>query len=193
MQDTLLLNADFAPLGVVAWQRAVCMLLDDKVRTVETYPGRVIRSMEIELDWPAVVHLVAHVRIERLVGPSRTHVLARDGFTCQYCGARPRKESGRPDLAELTLDHVVPRAQAVSGRVAVDWEDGPIAVSAWQNLVAACAPCNHRKADRTPEQAGMPLRTVPFRPSSRQAIAIALARTSIPDVWEAFLPSRRCA
>lgn len=189
MQDVLLLNADFAPLGVVAWQRAICMLLDEKVRTVETYPGRVVRSVGSELDWPAVVHLVEYVKIKRTVGPCRQHVLARDGFCCQYCGLRPRRASGRPDVSLLTVDHVVPRARSVGGFVDVPWAAGPVRVSSWENLVAACGPCNHRKADRTPGEAGLTLRTTPFRPSSRQAITIALARTSIPDPWDPFLPS----
>lgn len=193
MQDTLLLNADFAPLGVVHWQRAVCMLLDDKVRTVETYPGRVIRSVGNELDWPAVVHLVDHVRIKRRLGPSRAHVLARDGFTCQYCGLRPTKASGRPDTAALTIDHVVPRAQAVGGWVEVSWADGPVRVSSWDNLVAACAPCNHHKGARTPEQAGLVLRRTPRKPSARQAVAIGLARATVPQAWDPFLPATSAA
>lgn len=187
MRDTLLLNADFAPLGIVAWQRAVTLVMNEKARAVETYPDRVVRSPGLELAWPSVVHLVEYRRFRRRPGPGRLHVLARDDYTCQYCGERPLRASGRPDVGALTLDHVVPRSRAVDGRVEVDWADAPVSVNSWENLVAACGPCNHGKADRTPEEAGLSLRRIPTRPSPREAFAIVLARASIPDAWEAFL------
>ena len=63
------------------------------------------------------------------------HLQARP-LQCQYCGDQPGGE-------ELTIDHVVPRAQG--------------GVSSWTNCVLACIDCNKRKADRTPQQAGMKL------------------------------------
>ncbi|MGO8753162.1 MAG: HNH endonuclease [Thermoguttaceae bacterium] len=74
---------------------------------------------------------------EATVTFSRRNVFKRDHFTCQYCGSQPGTE-------ELTVDHVIPRAQG--------------GVSSWTNCVLACVACNKRKADRTPEQAGMKLR-----------------------------------
>lgn len=68
----------------------------------------------------------------------------RDHHLCLYCG-------GHFTHGELTRDHIVPRAQG-----------GP---DVWENVVAACKRCNHFKADRTPEQAGMQLLAVPFRPN----------------------------
>ena len=35
----------------------------------------------------------------------------------------------------------------------------------WENVVTACFHCNSRKSNRTPQQAGMPLLAVPYRPS----------------------------
>lgn len=63
----------------------------------------------------------------------RSFVFQRDGYTCVYCGS--------VDRATLTLDHVIPRAQAGS-----DERD---------NLVTACWSCNRTKWARTPAQAGM--------------------------------------
>ena len=68
---------------------------------------------------------------------SRRNIFKRDRYVCQYCGSQPGSE-------ELTIDHVVPRSQG--------------GVSSWTNCVLACMTCNKRKADRTPEQAGMMLR-----------------------------------
>ena len=70
---------------------------------------------------------------------SRAALLRRDKFRCGYCGA-----------PATTMDHVVPRCQGGS--------------TTWLNAVAACAPCNSVKAGRTPQEAGMTLRSRPFEP-----------------------------
>lgn len=188
MQDALLLNADFSPMGVLSWQRAVCLVLDEKVRVVENYVDRKIRAPSFELDWPAVVHLVRYVSVSMSPPLNRVNVLARDRFTCQYCGLRPRIQ-GRPDTRRLTLDHVVPRAAAREGLVQVPWQDQPVPVTSWENLVSACAPCNHRKGHRSLEDAGLSLRTTPRRPRPQDAIRVALARVRVPEEWRGYLPA----
>ncbi|AKJ27299.1 HNH endonuclease [Caldimonas brevitalea] len=68
----------------------------------------------------------------------------RDRFTCAYCGQRwPERE--------LQCEHIVPESRGGG------WT--------WMNLVTACGPCNGRKADRTPEEARMPLVYLPYVPS----------------------------
>lgn len=94
---------------------------------------------------------------------SRRAVLLRDNFTCQYCGGQPGKE-------HLTLDHIIPRSRG--GRM--DWE----------NVVTACAPCNRRKANRTPDEANMRLLSVPVRP---RFWAITLLTSPGNDVWRKYL------
>jgi 5-methylcytosine-specific restriction endonuclease McrA len=74
-----------------------------------------------------VVYRLAHRR------PTRALVLRRDAHRCQYCGVR----------GATTIDHVMPQSRG--GK------------DTWENLVTACGPCNHGKADRTPEEAGMKL------------------------------------
>jgi hypothetical protein len=75
---------------------------------------------------------------------SKTKLFRRDRFTCAYCGQRFAER-------DLSCEHIVPQARG--GR----WT--------WMNLVTACGPCNGRKADRTPEEAGMPLVYLPYVPS----------------------------
>ncbi len=75
--------------------------------------------------------------------PTRQNVLLRDENTCQYCGKTPSKK-------ELNLDHVVPKSKG--GK------------NTWKNLVTSCKRCNSRKADRTPNEAGMKLLRNPFKP-----------------------------
>ena len=90
-------------------------------------------------------------------------VLARDGWTCQYCGSRP-------GTSELTIDHIKPRSQG--------------GASTWENCVLACVPCNARKANRTPDEAGMKLRRPPFRPSWRPHYASQGVRI---ESWAKFM------
>lgn len=51
---------------------------------------------------------------------------------------------------------------------------GPGGGDTWLNTVASCAEDNHRKAARTPEEAGMPLLRKPFVPSPADAMLLAL-------------------
>lgn len=185
--DVLLLNADYRPVKVVPWERAVCLLLARKAETVAAYTDRVIRSERVELAWPAVVSLVRYASVR--VGPrlNRRNLFARDGFACVYCGVAPVNREQRPDTTQLTLDHVVPRSRAVRGKVTLPWNGQQVPVSSWENLVAACEPCNHEKADRTPEEAGLTLRQRPRRPNGTDILRIALARAPVPDEWRAYL------
>jgi 5-methylcytosine-specific restriction endonuclease McrA len=134
-----------------------------KVEVLETYDDEV-RSPSVVIRAPAVVRLKRHPGARRRgVKFSRTNVFVRDGFRCQYCGAE--RAAG-----ELTYDHVVPRVQG--GK------------TTWENIVAACAGCNAKKRDRTPEQAGMTLLRRPAKPKWLPAAPIAmLAERRIPDVW----------
>jgi 5-methylcytosine-specific restriction endonuclease McrA len=75
---------------------------------------------------------------------SRRNVFKRDHYACQYCGIQPGSE-------ELSIDHVIPRSHG--------------GTSSWENCVLACVACNKRKADRTPQQAGMKLSRQPVRPT----------------------------
>ena len=71
-------------------------------------------------------------------------MFARDQQLCLYCGRQYHRGT-------LTRDHVQPVSKG--GR------------DIWENVVTACFHCNSRKGNRTPQQAGMPLLAVPYRPS----------------------------
>lgn len=75
---------------------------------------------------------------------SNKALFARDHHRCAYCG-------NYFDLEQLTKDHIKPKVKG--GK------------NTWMNLITSCKPCNNRKADRTPEGAGMPLKYKPFVPS----------------------------
>jgi 5-methylcytosine-specific restriction endonuclease McrA len=148
--QVLVLNTTYEPLAVVTLKRAMRLLSTRKAEVLES-GAALLRSARDQIATPLVVRLLRYAHTRRMRRPQvcRALVLLRDGEACQYCGRQP----GR---AELTLDHVVPRSQG-----------GP---TSWENVVAACRACNAVKANRTPEQAGMPLRGTP-RP-----LALPLAR-----------------
>lgn len=166
----LVLNASFEPLSVVSTRRAVVLVLKQRAALVESDDGH-MRSEHLSIPRPLVIRLLQYVRVPyRAHAPlSRRGVLARDRWTCQYCGVRPGRSA-------MTVDHVVPRVQG--GR------------RSWENLVAACQGCNHRKGGRRPEQARMRLRRRPaaprFLPIARLDPAIADERESR---WRKYIPA----
>ena len=140
-------------------RRAVVLLLKDKAELLER-GGWELHSENATLARPVVIRLVSYVHVPRDAHRrkiTRRAVFARDGWTCQYCGSR----------SNLTVDHVIPRSKGGS--------------SSWENIVASCAPCNRRKGDRLPTQAGMHPRHAPRTP--RAEIFIHVASPTIPAAW----------
>jgi 5-methylcytosine-specific restriction endonuclease McrA len=183
----LKLNADFSPIGVVPWVDALFLVFDEKADLLEGF-DRVVRSVSAEFQMPAVIRLRKYVKGLGKVGCSRENILARDDYTCQYCGARPRGASGKPRLEDLTLDHVIPRAAAKNNQVFVptikEWRP----VSSWENLVCSCGPCNRKKGCKTLEKSGVSLRAYPKTPDHRGRVKIILNKHQIPDEWKDYLP-----
>lgn len=166
MHQTLVLDQGYQPHRVVSWQRAVVLVFGGKVEVVETYDAEV-RSPSVAVKVPAVVRLKGRSRRPtRRIRFSRMNVALRDDFTCQYCRARL-------PLGKLTFDHVVPRSQG--------------GATSWQNIVMACAPCNARKAGRTPAQAGMDLRAVPEQPRFLPTVVPRLDARNVPAAWASWL------
>ena len=166
----LVLNASYEPINVCTVRRATVLLLKSRAELLERGVG-VLHSERMEIERPCVIRLQRYVRIPRDVHRrkiTRKAVLARDSYTCQYCG---REASG------LTVDHVIPRSRG-----------GP---SAWENIVAACAPCNRKKGNRLPREAAMQPASRPRPPGPTVFIRIASPR--IPVAWEPYLIVKRQA
>jgi len=141
----LVLNADhrplsYFPLSLWSWQDAIKAVFLERVNILEEY-DRTVRSPSFEMRLPSVVSLKTYIRPARNPAFTRFNVFLRDRFECQYCGADE----------DLTFDHVIPRSRG--GR------------TTWDNVVAACAPCNLLKGGRLPNQSGMVPRQRPHRPS----------------------------
>jgi len=168
-QNTLLLDAVYAPISIIPWTRAITLLWLGKVEVIEEY-DRVVRSPSIAVRLPAVVRLVRRiVRGRRRVRLSRQNIYLRDGGKCQYC-------RHHVSLEECTFDHVLPRVRG--GK------------TTWTNVVLACGECNRKKGARTPEEAGLKLRKQPKMPSDIPYIVFKLRHMSnVPTQWNDYLAS----
>ena len=136
----LVLNASYEPLNVCTVRRALVLILKEKAEVLERGDD-VLRSETMRIDRPEVIRLISFVRVPRDIHRrriTRKAVLARDGWTCQYCGS---------DKHGLTVDHVIPRSRGGE--------------SVWENIVASCAPCNRRKGNRLPQEIRMHLEAPP--------------------------------
>ncbi|MDX6652133.1 MAG: hypothetical protein QOJ38_914 [Solirubrobacterales bacterium] len=160
----LVLNATHEPINVCTTRRAAVLVLKQKADVLER-SEQSLHAEHFAMHRPIVIRLRNYVRLPRNVHRrkiTRKAVLARDAWTCQYCGSR------KPGL---TVDHVIPRSRG--GK------------SVWENIVASCAPCNRRKGNRLPREIEMhPFRN-PRAPGPTVFIMIAAPR--IPPAWQPYL------
>jgi hypothetical protein len=185
----LVLNKNWRPIGTVTLEDAICKVVntyDDgtpKARIIEPNSYQALSwddwsKLTLEIDEERISssrmsfkipEIIILSKFEKLPKPkvhfSRRTLYKRDGMQCQYCGIKPGSE-------ELTIDHVLPRAQG--------------GTTTWENCALACVDCNRRKADRTPIQAGMKLMKEPKKPEAH----LYKFDTVIPiKSWESFLGS----
>ncbi len=157
----LLLNQTYEPLGTVSVARAVIMTLKNSV-TVEEWDGdRVLRTPRDAYPVPSVIRRRTYINVRRrreASGMKRLRIYIRDKYRCQYCGDKKQ-------LRELTLDHIHPRSRG--------GDNSPV------NIVTSCLACNNRKANRTPEEARMPLLT------TQSALRVKLERVVLCHYAEA--------
>jgi len=163
MGHVLVLNASYEPLNVCTVRRAHVLVYKGKAEVIE-HLDQPLRSATGSFIRPHVIRLVTYVRVPRAIQRkiSRRALFARDGWRCVYCGGA----GGR-----LTLDHVVPRSRGGE--------------STWENVVTSCAPCNLRKGNRSLEESGLKLHTLPRAPAP--ALFIKLAAPKIPTGWVPYL------
>lgn len=144
----LVLNADFRPLSYLplslwTWQDAIKASILERVTIIAEY-DEVVHSPSMEMKIPSVVVLKDFVHPARNSAFTRFNLFLRDEFECQYCGAK----------GDMTFDHVHPRSKG--------------GLTTWENVVAACGPCNFNKGSRTLQQVDMHLRRAPIRPDPVQ-------------------------
>lgn len=118
--------------------------LTDWLRLIPNREAQTLGGVSSRILVPQVVVCERYTRLPPVrVRFSRHNVFVRDNWTCQYCGRQlPRRM--------LNLDHVLPRSKG--GK------------TGWENVVACCLPCNMKKGDKLPNEAGMRLLQIPSQP-----------------------------
>mgnify|MGYP003975704465 FL=1 len=159
----LVLNQNYQPLNICDIRRAVKLVGKGKAESVQD-TGEYVHTVTDIFDRPDVIRLIYMVRrpLQRRK-MSRNEIFSRDNNSCQYCGAKPR---------DMTIDHVNPRCKGGE--------------FTWENVVSACKACNHRKAARTPQEAGMRLRNKPYEPRPNPYSFLKLE--SLRKTWLPFVP-----
>jgi len=144
------------------------LFLQDKVEVLE-FHSKQVNSARRSFALPSVLKLKTYIRpwIAGRMKLSRENIYLRDNYTCQYCAIRFAPK-------QLTFDHVVPVSKGGQ--------------KSWENIVTACQKCNHKKSDRTPREAGMPLLNRPKKPNWRPKFSIHFHHDSVPDCWAAYMP-----
>ena len=140
LPGVLVLNGNFEPLNICSIARGMTLIFLGKAEVLRYSEARV-RSAEDSFAIPSVLRL--HEVVRRPVPElkiSRKSVLARDSYTCVYCGSRET----------LTIDHVFPRHRGGE--------------NTWENVVCSCLKCNNKKGNRTPQECGLRLPHPPRKP-----------------------------
>lgn len=160
----LVLNLNYEPLNVCSRRRGVLLMLLGKAEVVR-FSDSLVHTLGEEFFAPSVLRLRQLVkRPLPELKMTRRSVLARDDYTCQYCGAG----------ANLTIDHVFPRHRGGE--------------TTWENVVCCCLRCNNKKGSHTPQEIGMRLPHPPRKPRFVPYISFPrfIAALSRPE-WREFL------
>jgi 5-methylcytosine-specific restriction endonuclease McrA len=164
-KPVLVLNASYEPIRIVPARRALTLIckgaaMVEQPTRIEVYPG---------ITLPSVIRLRTYRHIPiRLQIVSRKNIYIRDGHRCGYCGQQFKGD-------ELTLDHIQPRSRGGKND--------------WSNLVTCCRKDNHRKADRTPEEAGMKLLRKPLPATVHTGRGLLRSMALEVGAWEKYLYS----
>jgi 5-methylcytosine-specific restriction endonuclease McrA len=175
----LVLNADFTPLGVISWRRAIILAFiheqtpEKGAQVIDYFPNDYVVTQYQNFPMPAVIRSIEYIKQKKNTIPfSRKNVFIRDFCTCNYCGKTL-------PITELEYDHVIPRSK---------WNKKWGTPTTWTNIVTACTKCNRLKADRTPKEAGMKLLKEPKTPSIHQYVLGLSPWNEIPSQWIPYLP-----
>jgi 5-methylcytosine-specific restriction endonuclease McrA len=189
MSDVLVLNRQFYAIHITSWRRALSLLYMDHAQVVDqeyrTYsfegwrqlslargehPAGFVTTPTFRIAIPEVIALKVYDRLpENAVKFTRRNIYEHYGHRCCYCGVK----FGTQDL---NLDHVVPKSRGGDTN--------------WANIVTSCIPCNLKKANRTPEEAGLPLLVRPSRPKWKgRASLVFRSGVRVRQSWQRFVDS----
>lgn len=161
MNRVVILNADYVYLNSVSWKRAIRLLVKGKAESLKDSAKKVITTGGKEIFIPLLMRLIKLVRMvyKNRVPFSKKNIYIRDKNTCMYCGVTEKR---------LTIDHVIPKSRG--GK------------TSWENCIASCKKCNATKADRTPHEAKMAIKRMPYQPTINEFLMIKMRELGIDKI-----------
>lgn len=190
MRNTLVLNRSFLAIQIVDWKKSMSLLYQDAALAVDenlqtydfanwvelsqamaTSGASFVHTTSLKIAVPEVIRLTKYDKLPRTdVKFTRKNLYEHYGFKCCYC-------SKKLPTSELNLDHVLPKSRGGHTN--------------WTNIVLSCIPCNTRKDNRTPEEAGMRLLVKPSRPRWRGVdMILSQAPVPIPVSWQRLIDAK---
>lgn len=187
MNDVLVLNRSFFAVNVTSWQRAVTLVyidhayvVDDEYKTYDfadwcslsemmrESPAGFVHTPSFRMAVPQIIALRYYDKLPKNeVKFTRRNIYEHYGYKCCYCG---HKFSS----SELNLDHIVPKSRGGQ--------------TDWHNIVTSCVPCNLKKDNRLPVEAGMKLLIMPTRPKWKTRLSLVVkAPYSVKGSWQRFI------
>lgn len=165
-KKALLLNSSYEVLSFIPERKVLKLIFKDKVEVISTWEDDCC-WISGKIRYPSILRLKNHVKIKYSnTNFSRKVLIKRDKNTCQYC---EKKLIG----SQITVDHILPKSQGGG--------------TSFTNCVVCCQLCNGKKADRTPEQAGMYLLRKPTHPSFTTSYFVYDQQECWHVDWDNFL------
>jgi hypothetical protein len=184
-EPVLVLNHSWVPIGTYTVRKAFKKIISGKAKIVD-HEDCSLHDFESWIQLPVrdgdkmfptymagfrvpeIIVINSDGRLGRrkmVVAFSRKHLMKRDNHCCQYCGKQ------KP---QMTIDHILPKARG--GK------------SSWTNCVMSCLDCNFKKADKTPEEAGLRLLKRPTEPTWSPIFRVSMNKYKTS--WRNFLPEK---
>lgn len=143
---TVVLNADGTPLSMISARRAIMLHMRNTVFPISFFKKKMV-GVSGSYAVPSIVALNRYVNVVPAIPKlSLDKLMIRDNSACQYCGIQLNR-------LKATIDHIIPVSKCKG-----------MQPNAWTNVTLCCKTCNMKKGDRTPDEAGMTLRSKPFVP-----------------------------
>ena len=179
----LVLNADYTPLTIISWKRALTWHIKYQDNTnlgieiIDFYKDDfILGTQNKKYPIPAVAITRKYFNIKACdLKFSRKNIFIRDNYTCQYC-------EKVFDINNLTYDHLIPKSK---------WNKNT-SPTTWTNIVTACGKCNRKKGNKTLEQAGMTIKNWPVIPNKSTKFLkiyehLTTIKDKIPSEWKIYI------
>jgi hypothetical protein len=184
-ESVLILNKNWIPINTTSAKHSFGLMYSDSAKGILVEDDRIITlewnqwvSLKVNDHDKKIKTVNGYIKIPTIIVlnfndtiPKQTvkftqkNIWERDNYTCQYTGKKVTRTTGN-------IDHVIPKSQG--GK------------TTWENCVIAHKEINSKKADKTPEQAGLKLLKKPFTPRAMPVSFYIRNKDQIKD-WNIFL------